>query len=370
MDQLLNGVELIQSLSDGDIISAKVISIDGKRLSLDLGPYGLGVVSRREVGFGKEYSIGEEVEAMVLDADNAGGQIAMSIKKAHRDKGWDVASAAMASGDTITVVPFDCNQGGLLIEFDGAKGFLPVSQLSPEHYPKLSGDQDKSAIVEQIRALINKPMEVKVLAADKENAKLIFSEREVGKQNAADRISEFKIGDVVEAKATGVVDYGVFVEVEGVEGMVHISEISWKRVSSPADIVKEGDVIKVKVISLDNNRLGLSMKQLEENPWDLETGGLKVGDKIKAKVTRITPFGAFVQATPSIEALVHISEIGEAKDGSPESVFTLGKDQEFEIVEINNETRRMFLGMPGALKARKKKLKGADEDKKEEEQEA
>lgn len=376
MDELLGNGDSIVQLREGEVITAKINTIDGGKLSLDLGPHGLGMVPRREVSLGKTYEVGEEVDAMVVDSTSEDGFITMSIKRASRDKGWELAYAAASSGDSVTVVPFDCNKGGLLVEFEGSKGFLPVSQLGQDKYPKLSGDQDKSAIAEHIKQFVGKPIEVKVIAADKEAAKLIFSEREVGKQNVADKIKEFEIGQDLKAKVTGVVDYGVFVDADGVEGMVHISEISWKRVSSPADIIKEGDVVDVKVISLDNGRLGLSIKQLLPDPWDEETGGLKVGDKIKAKVTRITPFGAFVQATPSIEALVHISEVPETEASGPESVFVLGKEQEFEILEINNETRRMFLGVPGVKnrKARKsskpeevdaKKLKTESEPKKE-----
>jgi small subunit ribosomal protein S1 len=370
MDELLNGSTSVEPLKDGQIITAKVIDIKGKRLSLDLGPYGLGVVPRRELGFGKTFEIGDEVEGMVMDADGDSGQITMSVRRAHRDKGWAVVAEALKEGTIIEVVPVDCNKGGLLIDFDGAKGFLPVSQLSQENYPKLSGSQDKSAIADSIKSLVGKPMKVKVIALDRDDNKLIFSEREASQKDAGERLKDFKVGDAIKGRITGTVEYGAFVEADGVEGMIHISELSWKRVASPDDVVKVGDEVELKIISLDNNRLGLSLKQMSKDPWEDEVSELKAGDKVKAKVTRITPFGAFVQVTPSVEALVHISEVSDGEGSEPEQVFKLGEEQEFEILDINSETRRMFLGLPGAhaQKKRKKASPAKSSDKSEDEE--
>lgn len=367
MDELLSGSTAVDLLKDGQIITAKVIDIKGKRLSLDLGPYGLGVVPRREMGFGKTFEIGDEVEAMVMDAEGDSGQVTMSIRRAHRDKGWSVVEEALKDGSIIEVVPVDCNKGGLLIDFDGAKGFLPVSQLSQENYPKLSGSQDKSAIAESIKSLVGKPMKVKVIALDRDDNKLIFSEREANQGGSSERLKDFKVGDTVKAKITGIVEYGAFVEADGVEGMVHISELSWKRVASPEDVVKVGEEVELKIISLENNRLGLSLKQMSKDPWEDEVSKLSVGDKVKANITRITPFGAFVQVTPSVEALVHISEVGDGEGSEPEQVFKLGEEQEFEILDINNESRRMFLGIPGSKKSKAKPKKEKQEEEAEEE---
>jgi small subunit ribosomal protein S1 len=364
MDELLNGSSSVEPLRDGQIITAKVIEVKGKRVSLDLGPYGLGVVPRRELGFGKSYEVGDEIESMVMDADGDSGQIVMSVRRAHRDKGWAVVEEAFKEGTIIDVVPVDCNKGGLLVDLDGAKGFLPVSQLSQDNYPKLSGSQDKSAIADSIKSLIGKPMKVKVIAFERDENKLIFSEREANGKDSSEKLKDFKIGDVIKARISGIVEYGAFVESDGAEGMIHISELSWKRVASPEDVVKVGDEVELKVISLDNGRLGLSLKQMTQDPWEEEVSSLEPGDKVKARITRITPFGAFVQVTPSVEALVHISEVGDEDGSQPEQVFKLDSEQEFEIIDINNETRRMFLGMPGALAAKKKK-DSEKKDKKE-----
>ena len=360
MDELLSGSKTVEPLENEQIISAKVIEIKGKKLSLDLGPYGLGLVPKRELGLGKSFEVGQKVEAMVVDADAESGQVLMSVRKAHRDRGWKTVEDAFKDGTKIEVIPVDCNKGGLLIELEGAKGFLPVSQLSSKNYPKLSGNQDKSAIADSIKSLIGKPMEVKVIALDRSDNKLIFSEKDGRGKTDEVELSDFEIGQTVAAKVTGIVEYGAFVSTEGAEGMIHISELSWKRVGSPEDVVSVGDELELKVISLDNNRLGLSLKQMSPDPWEEEVSGFKAGDKVKAKVTRITPFGAFVQVTPSVEALVHISEVGDGEGGEPEQVFKLDLEQEFEVIDVNKETRRMFLGLPGAVKAREERLKKRD----------
>ena len=154
-----------------------------------------------------------------------------------------------------------------------------------------------------------------------------------------------KIGDTVEGVVTGVVDFGVFVNVEGIEGLVHISEISWERVNNPKDYVKVGDSIKAKIISIDKDRLSLSMKQLTEDPWISEVEKIKKGSKVEGTVTRITPFGAFVQISPAVEALVHVSELGKGNDIDPENVFTLNERKDFVIIDIDKENRKISLSL-------------------------
>ena len=154
-----------------------------------------------------------------------------------------------------------------------------------------------------------------------------------------------KIGDTVEGVVTGVVDFGVFVNVEGIEGLVHISEISWERVNNPKDYVKVGDTIKAKIISIDKDRLSLSMKQLTEDPWMSQAEKIKKGSKVEGTVTRITPFGAFVQISPAVEALVHVSELGKGDGADPENVFTLNERKEFVVIDIDKDSRKISLSL-------------------------
>lgn len=374
MDDLLNKSADFEPLQEGQILNANVLEAKGKRLSLDLGPYGLGVVPRRELGFGKTFEKNQEVEAMVLSVDADSGLTLMSVRRAHKNKGWKIVADALESGEEVEAVPVDCNKGGLLIELDGAKGFLPVSQLSAENYPKIGANEDKSAIEDAIRPLVGKPMMLRVIALDRDENKLIFSQKGEGESyntsphhdNQPVNLDEFTIGDTVKGKVTGIVDYGAFVAIEEpkAEGMIHISELSWKRVASPSDVLKVDEEVELKVISLDNNRLGLSLKQTIPDPWEVEIRDLKLGDTVKGKITRITSFGAFVQATPSIEALVHISEVGGEEGGESEQIFKLDSEREFEVVDINHESHRIFLGLPGAFKAKQDKKDSGDDQSK------
>ena len=240
------------------------------------------------------------------------------------------------------ITPFDANRGGLLVEYEGIRGFLPVSQLSAEHYPRV-GSADKDEILQRLNSLVGQTIKVRVLDASKKENKLIFSEKEAVKDALSERFSEMKVGDVVKGLVTGVVDFGVFVNVDGIEGLIHISEISWERVNNPSDYVKPGEIIEAKIIAIDKERLSLSMKQLKDDPWLSEVKGMKKGSKVEGTVTRITPFGAFVQISPSVEALVHISELGEGNDVDPEKVFTLNERKEFKVLDIDREGRKISL---------------------------
>ena len=169
--------------------------------------------------------------------------------------------AKLESGEIITVVPYDANRGGLLVEYEGIRGFLPVSQLSAEHYPRV-GSSDKDEILQRLNSLVKKDIKARILDADRKANKLIFSEKEAVKEGLAERFQKLAIGDTVTGVVTGVVDFGVFVNVEGIEGLIHISEISWERVNNPSDYVKVGQTIEAKIIAIDKERLSLSMKQL------------------------------------------------------------------------------------------------------------
>ena len=308
MDELLAGADTsAKQLVAGEVVTGKVLSLKKHEVLIDLGAQGVGFVPRREVGFSRNISEGDEVSASVVDTELENGMSLLSLRKAVKDRGWEEVSARLESGEVIDIQPYDANRGGLLVEYEGVRGFLPVSQLSAEHYPRV-GSSDKDEILQRLNNLIGKTMKVRILDADRKSNKLIFSEKEAVKDGLAERFEKLAVGDQVEGVVTGVVDFGVFVNVEGIEGLVHISEISWERVNNPSDYVKTGQTIKAKIIAIDKDRLSLSMKQLTQDPWLTEVQNFSKGDKVEGTVTRITPFGAFVQVSPAIEALVHISE--------------------------------------------------------------
>ena len=345
MDELLAGADTsAKQLVAGEVVTGKVLSLKKHEVLIDLGAQGVGFVPRREVGFSRNISEGDEVNASVVDTELENGMSLLSLRKAVKDRGWEEVSARLESGEVIDIQPYDANRGGLLVEYEGVRGFLPVSQLSAEHYPRV-GSSDKDEILQRLNNLIGKTMKVRILDADRKSNKLIFSEKEAVKDGLAERFEKLAVGDQVEGVVTGVVDFGVFVNVEGIEGLVHISEISWERVNNPSDYVKTGQTIKAKIIAIDKDRLSLSMKQLTQDPWLTEVQNFSKGDKVEGTVTRITPFGAFVQVSPAIEALVHISELGDSNNVDPEKVFTLNERKEFVILDIDKENRKISLSL-------------------------
>lgn len=334
--------ESIKQAVAGDTVDGVVLSVKKHEILIDLGAKGVGLVPRREASYARNLEVGQEVTASVIDAEMEDGYVLLSLRKAVKDKGWDEIQAKLDAAEIVEITPCDANRGGLLVEYEGIRGFLPVSQLSAEHYPRV-GSADKDEILQRLNSLVGKTIKARILDASKKENKLIFSEKEAVKDGLAARFAELKVGDTVKGLVTGVVDFGVFVNVDGIEGLVHISEISWERVNSPSDYVKVGDEIEAKIIAIDKERLSLSMKQLVEDPWLSEVEKLKKGDKVEGTVTRITPFGAFVQISPAVEALVHVSELGEGNDVDPEKVFTLNERKDFKVLDIDKEGRKISL---------------------------
>ena len=349
MDELLaEANEATRQITAGETITGTVLSIKKHEVLIDLGAQGVGYVPRREVGYSRALAEGDEVTASVVDAELDNGYSLLSLRKAAKDRGWDEVAAKAETGEIIEVSPYDANRGGLLVEYEGVRGFLPVSQLSAEHYPRVGGS-DKDEILQRLNVLINKPMKVRILDADRKANKLIFSEKEAVKEGLAERFEKLTVGDAVTGVVTGVVDFGVFVNVDGIEGLVHISEISWERVNNPSDYVKVGQTVEAKIIAIDKDRLNLSIKQLTQDPWLDEVDKFKSGEKVEGTVTRITPFGAFVQISPAVEALVHVSELGG--DGTdPEKVFTLNERKEFTVLDIDRDNRKISLSLANKKK--------------------
>ncbi len=344
MDDLLAESQEIKPLAEGDLAEGEVLSIKKNELLIDLGAAGVGVVSKWEVEFIDKLGVGDKVTASVVDTDMDDGRILLSLRKAAKDHGWDEALKILEDEQVIEVSPYDANRGGLLIEYEGVRGFMPVSQLSAEHYPRVSSN-DKDEILQRLNALVGQVMKVRIIDADRKNNKLIFSEKIAVKDGLAEIFESMKIGDEVEGVVTGIVDFGVFINVSGIEGLVHISEISWERVVNPKNHVKVGDRVKAKIIDIDKDRLSLSMKQLTEDPWLSEVEKMKKGDDVEGTVTRITPFGAFVQISPAVEALVHVSELGGSRNNNvnPENVFTLNEKKAFRVLEIDKANRKISL---------------------------
>lgn len=352
MDDLLAEVPP-QTLSAGDVIEAKVLSAGKNEVWLDLGLQGTGLVPRREINHSLKLSPGEAISASVIEPESDLGFTILSLKKVAKEKGWELLQQLMDKGETIEIQPYDANRGGLLVEVEGIRGFLPVSQLTAQHYPRVS-NADKDEILQKLNELVKQTLRVRILDLDRDQNKLIVSEKEALREDTQARMAKLKVGDVVEGLVTGTVDFGVFVTVEGIEGLIHISEISWDRVTNPADYVKVGDKVKAKIIAIDEDKLSLSMKQLSEDPWLDQIKKFKEGDKVKGTITRITPFGAFIQITPAIEALVHVSELAADQQDDPKAHFKVGEKREFRVLEIDQEARKISLSMKDTSATKKK----------------
>jgi small subunit ribosomal protein S1 len=346
MDELLASEE-IKQLKTGDVIEGVVTSVHKHEVWVDLGANGVGVVMRREIGHGQQLEVGQSVVTSVVDPEMDEGHALLSMRRAAKDRGWDQLQQVFENGEIIEITPYDANRGGLLIELEGIRGFLPVSQLAAGHYPRVSG-ADKDEILQKLNQLVGKVLRVRILDVSRKENKLIFSEKEAVKDDMQDRFAKLNVGDEVDGTITGVIDFGAFVNVDGIEGLIHISEISWERVEDPRKYVKNGDVVKAKIIAIDKDRLSLSLKQMQEDPWLNEVKAFKKGDIVEGKVTRITPFGAFVQLSSSVEALVHVSEMSDDDGVDPEKIFQLNEKKNFKVLDIDTEGRKIALSLKEA----------------------
>lgn len=354
MDELLAEQDAagIKQLETGDVVEGVVSSIRKHELWIDLGVQGVGVVMRREIGHGQPLEQGQTITVSVIDPELEEGYALLSMRRAAKDRGWDELQRMHEANEIVEISPYDANRGGLLVELEGIRGFLPVSQLAAGHYPRVSG-ADKDEILQKLNALAGKPLRVRILDVSRKDNKLIFSEKEAVRDDMQARFAKLKVGDEVEGVVTGVIDFGAFVNVNGIEGLIHISEISWERVEDPRKYVKAGENVTAKIIAIDKDRLSLSLKQMQEDPWLEQVKAFKKGESVEGKVTRITPFGAFVQLSPAVEALVHISEMGAAdKDGKdnidPEKIFQLNEKKTFKVLDIDTEARKIALSLKDA----------------------
>ncbi|HEX9664752.1 MAG TPA: S1 RNA-binding domain-containing protein [Patescibacteria group bacterium] len=349
MERLIAEKKLRQIPKVGEIIDGKVISVSKSEVHLDLDGLTTGVVRGRELydesGDYSNLKVGDQASATVLDLENEKGEMELSFMHAGHRKAWDHLEELRATGAVIPAKIISANKGGLMARVGKVAGFLPVSQLSVDNYPRVEGG-DRGRILEKLNKLINQTMDVKVIDIDEKEEKLIVSEKAAWEEAQKETIAKYNVGDVVDGKVTGVVDFGVFVEFgPGLEGLVHISELAWQRIDSPADIVKVGDQIKAQIISIDGAKISLSMKKLQEDPWKKEIEKFKVGDQIKGKILKVNPFGLFVELTENIHGLAHISELSDEPIKNPRDHFKTGDQLDFKIISIEPDNHRLGLSL-------------------------
>ncbi len=350
MQELLaqEGVE-IKVPKTGDVLEGTVLSVGKNEVYVDIDGIGLGVVRGRElyddaVRLGL-LKIGDKVMASVLEPENKDGNIELSFRAAGQERVWQTLQDRMKSREVIKTKIVEANKGGLMVELNGVIGFLPVSQLSSEHYPRVE-EGDKNKILEVLKSYVGSIFDVQIITADAQDEKLIVSEKAVSEEELRTKIGKLQLNAVVEGEVSGIVDFGIFLKFgEGLEGLVHISELAWNRIDHPKDLYKVGQKVQAQIISVDRDRISLSIKRLQADPWLESIKKYQVGQTVKGKVTKLMPFGAFVELDPEIYGLVHSVELSSEEGKDPSDVVKVGDEKEFKIISIEPQEHRLGLSL-------------------------
>lgn len=339
--------DLLKPAKVGEIVEGSVIGLGRSTIYVDLGALGTGIIYGKEFFDAKntlkDVKMKEKLVLKIVELENEEGYIELSLSQAGKEIGWEKLQAKKEAEETVTVKVLGANKGGLLVEVEGFQGFLPVSQLSPKHYPRVEG-ADKTKILNKLQQLIDTEIEVKILTLDPRKEILIFSEKATETKKIKETLKKYQVGGVIDGEITGIVDFGVFIKIlpDNLEGLIHISELDWQIIDDPAEIVKIGEKIRAKIIEISQDgRISLSLKALKKDPWQDIEKKYKKGQELKGKVTKFNPFGAFVEISPKIQGLVHISEFGNRT--KMEETLKIGEKYNFQILQIDPKEHRMTL---------------------------
>lgn len=352
--------EATMPLEAGANTEGTVIDIDKNSMYIDLSPYGTGIVFGREFlsikDIIKTISIGDSVVAQVVEPEGYEGYIELSLKEARKATIWQEAEDARTNGTTLSLVVKEANKGGLMIQWQGITGFLPASQLGGEHYPKVSGG-DKNRILMELEKLVGEKLDLQIITVDPVEEKLIFSEKKdknskgTHASNSEKRMADnidltqaYKVGDVFEGEVTGAVDFGVFVKIaDGLEGLVHISELSWSLVENPENLYAIGDKVTVQVIDVTPDKVSLSIKALSDSPWKTAEKKYEKDMEVKAVVIRYNEHGALVSVEEGVAGLVHVSDFEDMADLREK--LSLGMTYDFRINAFDATKEKMTLSL-------------------------
>ncbi len=331
--------------SIGDLVEGPVIAIDKKGVFIDLKPYGTGII------FGREYvnardiirkvNVGDNIAAKVVEMSNEDGYVELSLKEAKQALMWSEAETAIKDKTAFELPVLEANKGGLLLSWQGIHGFLPASQLKADHYPRVA-DGDKDRILEELKKFVGQKLSVTIIGASPKEGKLIFSEKSPESKDKEKMVGKYEVGEEVEGTVTGAVDFGVFIKLEeGLEGLVHISEIDWALVEDPRTLYKAGDKVKVKVIEIKDGKVSLSIKALKPNPWKEALKKYKKDDVVSAVVIKFNKHGALASIEEGVAGLVHVSEFGS--EAKLREKLQLGKTYTFKINLFDAKDQKMAL---------------------------
>ncbi|KKT83488.1 MAG: RNA binding S1 domain protein [Candidatus Giovannonibacteria bacterium GW2011_GWC2_44_9] len=367
MDALLKAQPKV-FLKIGDLIEGQVLEREGAKLFLDLGIFGTGII------YGQEYQNAREliknlkpedkVTAKIVELENENGFVELSLKEAGSEMVWKEAKELKESQEALNLKVVEANKGGVVLEWRGIKGFLPASQLKASHYPRVEGGE-KEKIFDELRKLVGEAISVTILDFDPKENKLIFSEKGAESEDLKKVVEKYKVGDIIEGEITGVVDFGIFIKLEeGLEGLAHISELDWALVENPNTLFKVGEQIKSKIISIDGDKISLSVKALKPDPWETYKEKYKKGDIVEGKVLRLNKFGALVTLDTGIYGLAHISEFGTER--KMREMVLVGESYFFQIVNYKPEDKKLslsFLGKKGEAPAAPKEEPQENQEK-------
>lgn len=336
----------------GEIRIGTIATIGENEILVSVGTKSEGVISGRELEQipaeeRAAFSVGTEIPVYVLTPEDANGNVVLSYLRAREEKDWQEAEDLLASAKAFESKIIGFNKGGLLVPLGRLRGFVPASQISLLRRASLSGDTPD----QRWGKMVGDTIRVRVIEVDRERRRLILSERaalQETRETLKDRLlEELKEGDVRKGRVTSVADFGAFVNIDGADGLVHLSEISWERIQHPNEVLKVGQEVEVKVISIDHERkrIGLSIRQLQPDPWMKRVEHIKEGQLIEAKVTHLTKFGAFARLDDDLEGLIHISELSEHRIAHPKEVVKEGDEITLRVIKIDPERRRIGLSL-------------------------
>jgi len=327
------------------LVEGPVILVQKSSVYVDLAPFGTGIIYGREFMNAKDIikkiALGDLIKAKIVEAENEDGYIELSLKEAKQALIWSDAEKAIKAKTIMDLEIKDANKGGLILEWQGISGFLPASQLKAEHYPRVE-DSDKDKILKELKKLIGTKISVMIISTLPKEGKLIFSEKDNNPEEKQEIVNKYAVGEEVSCTIAGLVDFGVFLKLEeGLEGLVHISELDWGLVEDPRSMFKVGDKIKAKIIEIKDGKISLSIKALKENPWKEYEGKLKKGDIIKGVVIKYNKHGALVSIKEGVAGLVHNSTFGS--EAKLREALELGKTYSFQITLFEPKEHKMTL---------------------------
>lgn len=343
MDSMIGAVQDRPDI--GTIVEGPVISIEPKAVYVDLAPYGTGIIYGREFvnarSIIKNVNVGDTIEAKITDLENEDGYVELSLKEARQAIIWAEAEDAIKNSTVLELPVKEANKGGLLLDWNGITGFLPASQLKPEHYPRVNdGDRDK--ILLALKGLVGQKLKVSIISAAPKEGKLIFSEKDHAEEDREVIVGKYDVGDVVQGEVTGVTDFGVFIKIQdSLEGLAHISELDWGLVDDPREMFRVGETIKAKIIEKQDGKVSLSIKQLKANPWEEAATKYTPGAMVKGVIMKYNRHGALASVEEGIAGLVHISDF--KNEDELREKLSIGQVYDFEVTVFEPSDRRMAL---------------------------